>query len=250
MSISLGVVPAEWKLANITPVQLSRSTTVLFLYFACYPRLNRSSTWHHSSTICNHDLLECVASGKEVDTIFLDLCKAFDKVPHNLLLQTLGRFGIDGSLLSWFRSFLTDRKQRVVLHVVCSDWLPVTSGLPQGSILGPLLFLVYCNDAQDYVQANSTLELFANDSKLYRSLDLPNSSTSLQHDLNGLQNWSAMKMKFNTDKCKAMHISRKNLKIQTPYHLDCQQLEQVSDITDLGITVSKKKKQKKETRQI
>jgi hypothetical protein len=63
--------------------------------------------------------------------------------------------------------YLTDRQQRVVLHGVCSDWLPVTSGVPQGFILGPLLFLIYCNDVQNYIQANSTLALFADDSKLY-----------------------------------------------------------------------------------
>jgi hypothetical protein len=148
-----------------------------------------------------HDILEHVASGKEVDDIFLDLSKAFDKVPHNLLLKKLENSGIGGPLLAWFRSYLIDQ-QRVVLHGVCSDWLPVASGVPQGSILGPLLFLIYCNDVQNYIQANSTLTLFADDSKLYRSLDLPNASTSLQHDLDSLQIWSVgMKMDFNTTKC-------------------------------------------------
>ncbi len=109
----------------------------------------------------------------------------------------------------------------------------------QGSILGPLLFLVYCNDVQNYIQANSTLALFADDSKLYRSLDLPNASKSLQHDLDSLQKWSVdMKMVFNTTKCKVMHFSKKKLKTQTSYKLNGQQLEQVTHISDLGITVS------------
>ncbi len=187
-----------------------------------------------------HDILEHVASGKEVDAIYLDLSKAFDKVPHNLLLKKLVNSGIGGPLLAWFQSYLTDTKQRVVLHGVCSDWLPVTSGVPQGSILGPLLFPVYCNDVQNYIQANSTLALFADDSKLYRSLDLPNASTSLQHDLDSLQTWSLdMKMKFNTTKCKVMHFSRKKLKTDpTSYNLAGQQLEQVTHISDLGIVVS------------
>ena len=185
-----------------------------------------------------HDILEHVASGKEVDDIFPDLSKAFDKVPHNLL-KKLENSGIGGPLLAWFRSYLTDRQQRVVLHGVCSDWLPVTSGVPQGSILGPLLFLIYCNDVQNYIQANSTLALFADDSKLYRSLDLPNASTSLQHDLDSLQIWSVdMKMDFNTTKCKVMHFSKKKLKTETSYILTGQQLEQVKHISDLGITVS------------
>ncbi|CAB4044310.1 Hypothetical predicted protein, partial [Paramuricea clavata] len=100
------------------------------------------------------DIMESVVSGEEVDAICLDLSKAFEKVPHDLLLQKLENSGISGSLLSWYKSYLSDRRQRVVLHGVCSDWLPVTSGVPIGSILGPLLFLVYCNDVQDYIQAH------------------------------------------------------------------------------------------------
>ena len=147
--------------------------------------------------------------------------------------------GIRGSLLSWFHSYLTHRQQRVVLNGICSDWLPVTSGVSQGSILGPLLFLVYCNDAQYYIQENSTLALFADNSKLFRSLDVSSSIISLQQDLNSLQKWSVnMKMQFNTKKCKVMHVSRKKLKTQTSYYLAGQQLEQVTHVTDLGITVS------------
>ena len=184
-------------------------------------------------------ILENVAGGKEVDVIYLDLTKAFDKVPHNTLFKKLESSGIWGPLLSWFHSYLTDRQQRVVLNGICSDWLPVTSGVPQGSMLGPLLFLVYCNDAQYYIQENSTLALFADDSKLFRSLDVSSCIISLQQDLNSLQKWNIdMKMQFNTKKCKVMHVSRKKLKTQTSYYLAGQQLEQVTHVTDLGVTVS------------
>ena len=112
-------------------------------------------------------------------------------MPHHLLLRKLETLGIRGSLLAWFQSYLTDRKRRAVLQGICSEWLPVSSGVPQGSILSPLLFLVYCNDISSYVKENSTLALFADDSKLYQPLLFPTSSTLLQDDLSNIAKWSA-----------------------------------------------------------
>ena len=267
ISVSLGVVPTKWKRANITPVfkkddpTLScnyRPISLLCVLSKVLERCVHGHSYHHLAPLIYkmqhgfmrgkstttqllevyHNILENVAGGEEVDVIYLDLTKAFDKVPHNTLLKKLESSGIRGPLLSWFHSYLTDR-QRVVLNGICSDWLPVTSGVPQGSILGPLLFLVYCNDAQYYIQENSTLALFADDSKLFRSLDVPSCIISLQQDLNSLQKWSIdMKMQFNTKKCKVMHVSRKKLKTQTSYYLAGQQLEQVTYFTNLGVTVS------------
>jgi hypothetical protein len=180
-----------------------------------------------------HETLESVSSGNEVDAIYLDFSKAFDKVPHHLLLRKLETFGIRGSLLSWFQSYLTDRQQRVVLHGVCSEWVPVTSGVPQGSILGPLLFLVYCNDII------STLTLFADDSKLYRPHSFPTSSTLLQLDLSNITKWTAdNQMKLNATKCKTMHISRERAPTRTQYSINENILEQVSTIKDLGVLIS------------
>ena len=158
-----------------------------------------------------------------------------------MLLNKLEQYGISGSLLQWFRSYLSDRYQRVALDGTLSDWLPVTSGVPQGSILGPLLFLVYINDMPEYVEQGSSIALFADDSKLYRPINSA-SHHLLQSDLSGLQNWSNdWGMTFNPSKCKVMHMSRKKVcsSASLQYHLNDKPLESVTHISDLGVIVSK-----------
>ncbi len=184
------------------------------------------------------NILDSVAPEKEVDIIYLDLSKAFDKVPHNLLLLKLNSYGISGSLLSWFSSYLTERYQRVVFDGVYSDWLPITSGVPQGSVLGPLPFLIYVNDLLSYTNSQSTIALFADDSKLYRPIDLPDSTYYLQNDLDNLHKWSLdWAMKFNESKCQVLRALRKKVKTVAQYNLDGQLLECVLYVKDLGVTV-------------
>ena len=133
-----------------------------------------------------HKILDSIASGEEVDAIYLDLSKAFDMVPHNLLIMKLESYGISGSILLWFCSYLSGRQQRVVIEGHSSDWLPVISGVPQGSILGPLLFLVYINDTPSYIHQDSSIALYADDSKLFHPIQYPNDSNLLQKDLDSL----------------------------------------------------------------
>jgi hypothetical protein len=117
--------------------------------------------------------------------IFLDLAKAFDSVPHERLLLKLERHGIGRNLLLWLRNFLTNRKQRVVIRGTPSEWSPVISGTPQGTILGPILFLLYINDVSDNVK--SKIKLFADDTKNYREIKDPTIDTViLQSDLNSV----------------------------------------------------------------
>ena len=180
LSLYQGVVPACWKLANVTPVfkkddptlasnyrpisllSIISKTFERCVYNHCYPHI--SPRFYHlqhgflrgKSTVTQllhvyQEILDHLAGGKEVDAIHLDLSKAFDRVQHHMLLNKLEQYGISGSLLQWFRSYLSDRYQRVALDGTLSDWLPVTSGVTQGSILGPLLFLVYINDMPEYV---------------------------------------------------------------------------------------------------
>lgn len=184
-----------------------------------------------------------VAGGQEIDVIHLDLSKAFDKVSHDLLLTKLHRHGISGTALRWFEGYLSNRQQRVVLEGTFSDWLPVTSGVPQGSILRPLLFLVFANKMPSYVQHGSSLALFADDSKLYRPLGSVSSSASLQSDLDGLHSWSSdHKMTFNTTKCKVLRMSKRRScrKPLNTYYLGEEILSHSPQTSDLGVSVSGK----------
>ena len=120
------------------------------------------------------------------DVIYLDFSKAFDTVPHKQLLHKLLSYGVQGSLFMWITSFLSNRFQRVAVNNSYSDWKPVTSGVPQGSILGPLLFAIYVNDMPSVV--SSKLFKFADDTKLYRTISSPLDIQTLQNDLDLLYN--------------------------------------------------------------
>ncbi len=131
--------------------------------------------WKGRSTVTQllavyQDIIEGLAEGKETDIIYLDFSKAFDKVPHSSLISKLPLFGIIGDLLLWFKSYLSGRYQRVTLQGLYSECLEVYSGVPQGSILGPLLFLVYIDDLSGYIRNKSKIALFADDSKIYQTI--------------------------------------------------------------------------------
>lgn len=190
-----------------------------------------------------HEILDNLADGKDVvDVVHLDLSKAFDKVPHLQLLAKLQNSGISGPVLDWFESYLWDRRQRVVLKGIYSDWLPVTSGVPQGSILRPLLFLVYVNDMPNHVTQGWTIALYADDSKLYRTIDSPSTSISLQADLYSLQDWSRVNaMDFSTSKCKVLHMSRKKSagSLLREYYLSGHKLNAPVETRDLSVIVTR-----------
>ena len=128
-----------------------------------------------------HDWFSTLDKQSSVDVIFLDFAKAFDKVSHAHLLVKLQRYGIKGQILSWMRDFPTSRKQRVVIEGHSSDWLNVTSGLPQGSIISRLLFLVYINDLPSSVSCNS--DLFADNTAFHRQIDSVLNCEQFQEDL-------------------------------------------------------------------
>lgn len=137
-----------------------------------------------------HELGRALDSGLETDVIYLDFSKAFDSVCHAKLLSKLCTFGIDGPLLQWFTSYLSGRQQRVVVNGSFSSWGVVKSGVPQGSILGPVLFLMFVNDMPDVLKSSS-LAMYADDSKCYKTIRTMSDICDLQADLNLLCVWSA-----------------------------------------------------------
>ena len=144
--------------------------------------------------------------GNQVGAFYLDFAKAFDKVPHKRLLLKLKANGLSGDVLAWIEDWLQDRSQRVCLAGGCSSWKAVTSGVPQGSVLGPVLFIVYVNDMDKDLL--SKLLKFADDTKVYGRANTNAERIKLQDDLNRLNEWSdTWLMPFNVDKCKVIHFS-------------------------------------------
>ena len=143
--------------------------------------------------------------GENVDALYLDCRKAFDTVPHGHLIAKVRGMGIEGNILKWISDFLRGREQRVSVQGCYSGWRDVWSGVPQGSVLGRTLFLIYINDLLENLQSPG--KLFADDAKVYRRMKSPNDRTILQEDIHKLQTWSQKwLLVFNEDKCKVMHF--------------------------------------------
>ena len=150
--------------------------------------------------------LQAVDKKQQVDVIIMDFQKAFDKVPHQRLLLKLKRYGIRGKTHKWIESFLTQRKQRVVVDGEFSDWVKVESSVPQGTVTGPLDFLLFINDLPNGIE--SSVRLFADDCILYSTVAGPEDVGRLQRDLDTLTTWqNKWQMAFNAQKCYVMRIS-------------------------------------------
>ena len=154
---------------------------------------------------------------------------------HTRLALKLEHYGVRGNNLKWIQSFLSNRTQKVVLNGKQSETIPVTSGVPQGTVLGHLLFLVYINDLPDKVRS-STARLFADDCLLYRNVKTPQDVASLQEDLNALQAWEKdWQMAFNPSKCQTIHFTRKRNPMILDYTIRDQVLETDESATYLGV---------------
>ena len=197
--------------------------------------------WHSCetqlATVIN-DWAKILDNQGQVDTFILDFEKAFDTPPHELLKSKLFSYGIGGKTLKWINAFLCYRQQRVVVNGVKSDWAPVVSGVPQGTVLGPLLFSLHINDITADIE--SEIRLFADDCVCYREIKDKEDTLKLQRDIDRLGNWARKwGMRFQPVKCNMMQLTNKTLnKIQASYTLEGTVLENVDNIKYLGVTIT------------
>ena len=175
-----------------------------------------------------------IERGDPVDIVYLDLAKAFNTVSTRRLLHKVSTHGIRGKLLRWIEAFLVGRRQRVIVGNSCSDWIPVPSGVPQGSVLAPTLFLLYVNDLPTVLSCG--VKLFADDSKLYQAVRHHQDAQSLQDNLDAAVKWGdEWQLTLNAAKCKVLHVGRHA--IHHDYHLRDTELQAEAVEKDLGVFV-------------
>ena len=206
-----------------------------------YELLNKTQHGFMKGKSCLTNLLcflevvtNAVDNGHPVDVIYLDFAKAFDKVPHQRLAAKVKAHGIGGSIVAWIEEWLANRKQTVVVNGYTSDESTVFSGVPQGSVLGPVLFLIFVNDIDHGVTGH--LLKFADDAKLFMALRDQDSALQLQQDLSMLSRWSKdWQMLFNVGKCSVVHFGYANSGAQ--YELEGEAIQTVQETKDLGVIV-------------
>ena len=181
---------------------------------------------------------EILDEGGSLDAIYCDFMKAFDKVPHKRLIYKVSKYGIKGNILGWIESFLSNRTQLVVVGGEESSRLPVTSGIPQGSVLGPLLFVIYINDLPEVVDKNSFAFLFADDTKVFRRIRSHADRVILQKDIKNLKIWSdTWLLKFHPDKCVSMTIQNSTTLNEHDYFMGDHKLSHSACEKDIGVFI-------------
>ena len=242
--------PANYRPVSLTSVTCKLMEHIIFRHIMCHlEKHSILSNFQHgfrSGHSCEsqliitiEDLAHNLDNHWQTDVQILDFQKAFDVVPHRRLLQKLNFYGIRGPLLQWVEKWLTSRTQRVVVDGEISDAAQVKSGVPQGTVLGPLMFLIYINDIADHIDSFTRIRLFADDCLLYRVIQSPQDTEILQKDLTSLCNWAEKwQMKFNTAKCKTVRITTKKHPLIKSYNMCNDQLEQVPHHPYLGVEIS------------
>ena len=267
-SLDSGQVPLDWRKAKVVPIfkkgskgdagnyrPVSLTSTVCKLLESILREkvtshlidnaiLEQSQHGFLSGRSCQTNLLEfidaitaLVDKGDAIDVIYLDFSKAFDKVNHSKLIQKLEAHGIKGQVKTWIQEWLKNRKQWVEVDGEQSEEADVGSGVPQGSVLGPLLFLIYINDIDGAAMYLELLKKFADDTKLAKIIRSPEDAQKLQDCLDSLGRWGEKwNMDFNVKKCKVMHIGRSNPKHK--YFMNGAELKEVDSEKDIGVCIA------------
>jgi hypothetical protein len=269
LSLSTRVFPDRWKISHLTPIHKngSRNNVENYRGVAILPTIGKlfealvcvrltmdlsvaiSSKQHGfrkgRSTSTNlaqfvNYALKSIESGAQVDAIYTDIRKAFDQVRHRYLIQKLREVGVQPCLLDWIKSYLENRVQCVNILGWKSSTFNVTSGLPQGSHLGPLLFIFFFNDATK-VFRTAKIGIFADDLKMYLRIDNSNDALNLQQDMNSFTMWCEKNgMTLSIEKCKIMSFHRKETPIAYDYSIDNTVLGRVNEFRDLGVILDTK----------
>ena len=266
-SLREGVQLTNWKKANVSPIfkkgntnhaENYRPVSLLPVMSKVQERCVASRLVPHVKNIlypfqhgfqrgksCISQLLEvfqdigqALDCGVKTDIVYLDFAKAFDSVCPAKLVTKLKLYGIGDPLLSWFYSYLVGKEQRVVINGTCSTWTEVGSGVPQGSILGPILFLLFINYTPNVV-SSARIAMFADDSKCYKIIEQESDFVQLQQDLDALLVWALRnEIYFQPAKCKNVRISRKRVSPPLFYNLNGFDLEVVESEKDLGVMIA------------
>ncbi|CAK1585828.1 unnamed protein product [Parnassius mnemosyne] len=268
-SLEDGMFPEEWKKARIVPVFKKGDRMDINNYrpisiLSCFSKLFESlvypafakhlehfltSSQHGfrsglsvQTNLCNFtsDLIKEVDRGLEIDVIYTDFSSAFDKVDHKQLINKLSLYGIGPSLIEWFRSYLENRSQIVVVNGFESQMYRAQSGVPQGSHLGPLLFLAFINDITTEIK-NCRCSLFADDLKIYKPVKSVEDIKLIQDDLNRISHWCEVNsMTLNANKCFHVKYTRKKKPLVSSYSIGNVVLQELPEIKDLGVTIDRK----------
>ena len=262
-SFNSGILPHDWKNAQVTPIHKKgarnqvcnyRPISLTSIFSKFMESIIKDHLMSHLLTnnllsayqfgfipdrSCTTQLLHVLDyftqhldNGNPVDVIYLDFQKAFDSVPHQRLIQKLSSFGVHGKVLHWIKDFLRNRTQQVILNGQKSSSIPVTSGVPQGSVLGPLLFTMFVNDIPSVVL--SPTFMFADHTKIFHFIRNRDDHATLQNDLNLLYDWSVhWQLKFNISKCKHVHFGPVHQ--FGSYYLNGIEIDSVESQKDLGI---------------
>ena len=270
-SLESGTIPDEWKTAEVTaifkkgsksdpgnyrPVSLTcvlckilesiirdivvNHFTENSLYAKCQHGFRKKRSCITQLLEVMEDFTLYMQSKNSFDIVYLDFRKAFDTVPHQRLLTKLKAYGITGKLHTWIENFLIGRSQKVKINSYLSAKTDVHSGIPQGSILGPILFTIFINDLPEGIK--STCKIFADDTKIYNSSD---NSSDIQEDIQHLENWSnTWKLYFNVSKCKVMHLGLDIDRQRQPYYMhnngQTNRIDTCDQEKDLGVTFDEK----------